>query len=492
MKKTDINLVPDIVNPSPDYYCTWQTQLYASCDGKPVAQRSLMGEQGMFDKEKPFGWAYFYPEARKDLIFVMDDSWDVPKGTENRPLCGSLQLDKEKFPESTKDCDNATALKRLTDRIKALGWKGLGGWVCAQEAITEPDKDSPDYRITRLKEADFAGFSYWKVDWGAKSRFADYRKEMTKLGKRYAPNLIIEHAMLKEIIPCSDVFRTYDVPAIMSIPMTMEKLKNFGNADKTEAGLTGLINCEDEVYIAAAAGYTMGIMRHPYAGAFVNGKPDMSFPAVHRNLKTKITEITRAVNWHKLSPAFGEYGADFHIDRAELTDYWTLENRNAEFESWWYDEPYFKQFIDGDTVTKSAPARISRGCPLPEITADKNGNVPFAVAAKNPNGAFSIATLGRTVNRDYFIPRCKVTADATDADTIGVFGEYESLTIRTQKAFKQVLMQDLAGEKAYDITEKVVFENNALTIPGDLIHKIGTSAQPEGDTSEPGVVLKLL
>ena len=36
MKKTDINLIPDITNPSPDYYCTWQTQLYASCDGKPV------------------------------------------------------------------------------------------------------------------------------------------------------------------------------------------------------------------------------------------------------------------------------------------------------------------------------------------------------------------------------------------------------------------------------------------------------------------------
>ena len=492
MKKTTTNLIPDIVNPSPDYYCTWQTQLYATCDGKPEGQRSAMGEQGMFSEEKPYNWTSFYPEARKDLFFVMDDSWDVPKGTKDRPFCGSLQLDKEKFPESTKNCDNATALKRLTDRVKKLGWKGLGGWVCAQESITESDKDSPDYRITRLKEADFAGFSYWKVDWGAKSRFADYRKEMTKLGKQYAPNLLIEHAMLKEIIPCSDVFRTYDVPAIMSIPMTMEKLKNFGNADKTESGFTGLINCEDEVYIAAAAGYTMGIMRHPYAGAFVNGKPDMSFPAVHRNLKTKITEITRAVRWHRIAPAFGEYGAPFYVDKTELTDYWTLENRDAEFESWWYDEPYFKQFIDGDTITKKAPARIARGCPLPEITADKKSNVPFVVAAKNPNGAFSVATLGRTLNRDYFIPRCKVTADATDAEMIGIFGEYETLILRTKKACKQVLMQDLAGDKAYDITEQVTFENNTLAIPGDLIHKIGTSAQPEGDTSEPGVVLKLI
>ena len=27
MKKIDMNLIPDTVNMSPDYYCTWQTQL---------------------------------------------------------------------------------------------------------------------------------------------------------------------------------------------------------------------------------------------------------------------------------------------------------------------------------------------------------------------------------------------------------------------------------------------------------------------------------
>ena len=38
-EKTTVNLVPDTVNPTPDYYCTWQTQLYATNDGKPAEQR---------------------------------------------------------------------------------------------------------------------------------------------------------------------------------------------------------------------------------------------------------------------------------------------------------------------------------------------------------------------------------------------------------------------------------------------------------------------
>lgn len=64
MKKTNINLIPDCVNPSSDYYCTWQTQLYATCDGKPKGQRAVIGEKALFDNEKPFGWAHFYEKAR--------------------------------------------------------------------------------------------------------------------------------------------------------------------------------------------------------------------------------------------------------------------------------------------------------------------------------------------------------------------------------------------------------------------------------------------
>lgn len=97
MKKTNENLIPCRINPSPDYYCTWQTQLYVTNGGTPEEQRALIGEKTLFDEEKPYGWAYFYKEAQSDLFIVMDDSWDVPL-QDDSTYYGSLILNHEKFP----------------------------------------------------------------------------------------------------------------------------------------------------------------------------------------------------------------------------------------------------------------------------------------------------------------------------------------------------------------------------------------------------------
>ena len=97
LKLTEKNIIPETENITPDYYCTWQTQLYATSDGKPRRQRAVICEKSLFNKEKPYGWAYFYENARKDLFIVMDDSWDVP--VEDDPkYYGSLVLNKEKLP----------------------------------------------------------------------------------------------------------------------------------------------------------------------------------------------------------------------------------------------------------------------------------------------------------------------------------------------------------------------------------------------------------
>lgn len=291
-----------------------------------------------------------------------------------------------------------------------------------------------------------------------------------------------------------DVFRTYDVPAIMSIPMTMKKLHEILAYRQIAETAMGLINCEDEVYIAAAGGFTMGIMRHPYSGAFIDGREDMSFPTVHRNLKTKMYEVVRSVRWHRIAPAFGVDG-NVNIDESVLTDYWEIENKNAEIESWWLDLdlPEFNPYVKNDVITISATKQIARRCKMAEVIPDKNGNVPYVVTSKNPNGAFSVLTLGRTLGRVYEIPECNVTINAEGADIIGVFGEYEKLIIKTDlNNIKAVFMQDLADETAYDITDDTIFENEKIIIPGQLIHRIGTMAQPEGDTSEPGVVVKFI
>lgn len=493
IKKTDINLVPDTVNPTPDYYCTWQTQLYSSCDGKPPKQRQEIRESALFDTEKPYGWAYFYPEARADLFLVMDDSWDVPFNGDGGYF-GSLQLNEERFPEATSGSySNAESLKKLTDRIKSLGWKGLGGWVCCQEAdVFSCNVTEEDYWKARINDAAESGFSYWKVDWGRNDWREEFRRMLTDMGHKMAPSLIIEHAMHKDLIPYSDTFRTYDVPGIMSIPMTMYKISELADIPKAEGGYMGLINCEDEAYIAAAGGYAMGIMRHPYRGSFIDGRPDPSFPDLHRNIKTKIAEVTRAARWHRIAPAFSSSPEDTIIDKNELTDTWLFCDREAEMEEWWYNERQLKDNFEGDLLTKKAPARISRCCSLPDVKGDANGNVPFIVAAKNPNGTFSIVTAGRTIGRNYYIPKCDVTIEIGSADTIGVFGEYNTLTLCTSKdSIKRVLMQDLADDCAYDITELVSFSAGKVTLPGELIHDIGTISQPEDDTSEPGVVIRM-
>ncbi len=481
MKK---NLITEKKNTTPDYYCTWQTQLYYSSDGGPVGQRRCLGEEVLFGEKENQGWANFYEDARSDLFFVMDDSWDVPN--ENEPeYYGSLILNREKFPSFVTD-DNAESLKALSDRVRSYGWRGLGGWVCIQECEKYLLGRAPEeYWTERIKWADKAGISYFKVDWGKRSRDADFRKKLTDIGHRYAKELIIEQAMTPESIPCSDVFRTYDVPAIMSIPMTMEKLKNT-LCYEHENGYMGLICCEDEVYVAASLGCTMGVMRHGLIGNLPNGNPDPSFPSLHRNLKTKITEVTRAARFHRMAPAFGANGNETYFSDTVLYDEWLICDQSSEIEAWW-------KYNNGDIIKKSGPAIISRSMKLPTVNPDRNGNIPYVTAAKNPNGTVSVATLGRTLNRDYFIPRCDVEIEAGDSSFLGIFGEYNTLTVKFDYEIGscRIYAQDLADTEAEDITALVTASGKELLIPGELIHRIGTLKNPSGDTSEPGLVIKI-
>lgn len=492
MNKTDINLIPKTKNPSPDYYCTWQTQLYATCDGKPEGQRAVIGEKALFDNQKPFGWANFYEKAREDLFFVMDDSWDVPFENDGS-FYGSLVLNDEKFPSfANKKTSNQKALKMLSDKIKSMGWKGLGGWVCAQKSkAVDFDLPKEEYWKKRILEANEAGISYWKVDWGDDANDFEFRKMLSDLAKKYAPGLIVEQSMTFDVLPFCDTFRTYDVPAVMSVPATIKKLADIFSLNGIK-GEAGIINCEDEVYIAAAGGFSMGVMRHPYSGEFLNGKADMSFPKLGRNLKTKMYEVLRAARWHRIAPAFKGCLNEVKISNEILSDSWRFEDKTAEIEEWWFLHSLVSESLNGDTVVKKAPSQLARDCDFAKAEKDENGDIPYIVTSKNPNGAFSVATLGRTNEREYKIPKCSISINAEDSQIIGVFGEYKSLCINTlHKNIKSVLMQDLASDYAFDITENIRFFDGGFEVLGDFINKIGTLEQPKDDTSEPGVVIKI-
>jgi len=491
------SLVPDTMNQSPDYFCTWQIQLFKCNDAGPQGQRDCMTEQSIFGHEKGGGWAYVHPDARRDLIFLMDDCWDVPIGglKDIAPEYGSQILAPDKFPSFAKEgVSNEQAMKALSDKVKECGWKGLGGWICAQQAPKYIDQDPGEYWKERLQWSDRAGWLYWKIDWGTDIRNYYFRRTLTEMRYKYAPHLFMEQAKINGLIPYSDTFRTYDVFTLMGIPRTLEKL-NVDLRYDAEPGYLGIINCMDEVYIGAALGCAYDVTRHNITGPLPDGRPDPAFPTLHRNLKSRIDEVTRAVRWHRIAPAFSTNGKDTQISEERLEDSWLIVDQPSEIEAWW-------RFKNGDLLQNSAPARFARSLPLPEVKPDQNGDVPYVLCARYPEGAISIGTQGRTRDRKYFTPLSEITLDATAKGcsklrydgVFGIFGDFGTLRIKTNLAKEgiRILAQDIMDDHAEDITDQIQILDRELVISGELIRKIGTACAHEGDVSEPGMILQIV
>jgi hypothetical protein len=483
--QTATSLVPDVPSKAPDYFCTWNVQGYVSSRGATKNNRMEMTEQNMFGDSAYQNWLAFYPKIQKDLIFVMDDAWDIPPTEKSKSgtSFGLCELNQGRFPTFT---GNPTELlKKLVVAVKAKGWKGLGGWICAQEAPIVGEVDVEPYWTERLKAANDAGFVYWKVDWGKKSRDMEWRKMLTQWGHKYAPNLLIEHAFSENPIEFSDVYRTYDVENIIAQPITIQRVADLLKY-KAQADVKGIINCEDEPYIAVGLGCAIGIMRHPFTDQLYNNVNDNVFPPVGRNIKKRLDEVVRGVRWHRIAEPFGVGSTSFSIDTLKLKDYWVLQER----------ETWNRAHKVGDTLRENAPARVSRGLPL-AVVVNPSASQPFVLSSMYPNGAVAVATIGRGLNHEYVTRRVKVEQKINGIDKpIGIFGDYESLTLICPSKIKasdyKVLGQDLAGDTPVEITKEITIKDNRITIPGNVIRKVGLSAATKGDLSDPGLVLKFI
>lgn len=476
------SLVPQAPSKAADYFCTWNIQGYLSSYLSSPAQRGEMTGANMFGSGRFENWVSFYPKIRKDLIFVMDDSWDIPlaENSGNNKYLGLVEVDPTRFPQFTGT--PTERMTKLTQAVKAAGWKGLGGWICAQEAPVAGDVDPKTYWTERLKTANTSGFAYWKVDWGKHERDADWRKMLTQLGRQYAPDLIIEHAVNEHFISIGDAYRTYDVENIIAQPTTIARIAKVLKY-KPEGDAKSIINCEDEPYIAAGLGCAIGVMRHPFIGNLPNGTIDFVFPPVGRNLKLRLDEVVRGVRWHRIALPFGVGPDDYHIDDQNLEDKWRVGYRDT-----WGPAKV------GDTLRASAPARVSRGLALPEVHSNSTSR-PFVLSSKYPNGAIAIATIGRGMGHEYITEKVAVEQLISDLNNpIGIFGDYASLTLVLPKNTSikgyQIWGQDLAGDTPINITKKVIIENNRIILPGDVIRAVGLSAKTKGDVSDPGLVLK--
>ncbi len=477
------SLVPGTPSKAPDYFCTWNLQGYVVNYENSEVTRKVMNEEYVFGQGCFQNWIECFPTIREDLYFVMDDSWDIPQDANKVPnkYLGWVELNEERFPSFH---GNATErLKQFADRVKSKGWKGAGGWICAQKSEMYPDVPEVDYWIERIKAADAAGFDYWKVDWGNNSRDKEWRMMLTEIGKKHAPHLYIEHAMMNEFIAFSDVFRTYDVENVMAQPVTIQRVCDL-LPYKVNGGVKGIINCEDEPYIAVGLGCAIGVMRHPFAGALPDGTPDITFPEAGRNIKKRLDEVVRGVRWHRIAEPFAVDGS-FVIDTARLHDYWILGDR----------ETWLKSRKKGDKMTADAPARVSRGMALPEISGGGEDR-PFVLASKYPNGAVAVATIGRALGREYISKEISITIQVESNDVpIGLFGCFKEVTLvfpsKINGKKQTVYAQDLAGDVPVDITRQVVIKGNRLTIPGSVISRIGLMNASKGDFSDPGLVLRI-
>lgn len=476
-----VNLVPDRASDAPDYMCTWNLQGYVVNYENSDLTREVMTEEYIFGRGKYRNWIGFYDRIREDLYFVMDDSWDIPADCNSKndnPYLGRVELDTTRFPSFTGT--PAERLRGLNDKVRAAGWKGVGGWICAQKSALYADVDEQTYWTERLKAADEAGVGYWKVDWGNEARNREWRRMLTRLGREYAPNLWIEHAMENEYVEFSDVFRTYDVENIIAQPVTIDRVSRLLTFRACE-GAKGIVNCEDEPYIAVGLGCAIGIMRHPMDGNLPCGRQDEAFPPVGHNYKRCLDEVVRAVRWHRIAEPFA-VDADCRIDTTRLVDSWEL----GENETWNRGRRV------GSVLRESAPARISRRMELP-VVDDTTSQRPYVLASRYPNGAVAVAAIGRALGREYVEKPVAVTVSVPDAGApVGLFGHFERVTLDYPSPLgdsSRIYAQDLAGDRAVDITDRVEVTGTQLVVSGEVIREVGLMAATEGDLSAPGLVI---
>jgi hypothetical protein len=123
------------------------------------------------------------------------------------------------------------------------------------------------------------------------------------------------------------------------------------------------------------------------------------------------------------------------------------------------------------------------------------GEKPFVFAARFPNGAVAIGAQERTkAGNAWYMPPCDVTLRVEDAPgPFGVFGSFQSLTLIFDRLIRgrRILAQDLADDRAIDISAMVDISGKTLKLFGTVIDKVGLTRATPGDLSSPGLLISI-
>ena len=525
-KITSVNLVPNQPNSSPDYWCTWGAQNYVVDSFSIKHTLSLGGHSvtaGYLTEKNVFGekgWSESLPDILKqDLILLFDLGWDVPAGQRFESaqwMLGSLMVAEDKFPSCTGTADER--LKKLNELVLDAGWKGTGLWLPShphgdrKDGVIMPDNLVQEYYSEGFNISRDAGIKYWKIDYGFRGEDLKFREMITRMAEESAPGLFIEHGrgggplndeecpwdtknfhkigsyrtwddgkVLQKAVAIagiSHVFRTYDITQQLSVPTTLDRVAQI-LFELSGSGEKVLLNCEDEPYLGAVLGCAIGILRHPGMIEIAGYDYDPL------KFKYRIDEVTRAVRWHRIAPAFGAGLTKNYLDSVMLSDSWIFKPGDG-----------WATWVIGREVIQIAPARVARGMQLPEVACQSAP--PYVICCQHPNGAIAVGTLPRvSSNQKIFYPLADVTIKVEDIhQPIGIFGRFKSLTIHFPDTVglenNRIYGQDLTDDSAIDITKMIELKSGQIVIPGEVIEKIGLSAATDDDLSEPGMVLKFI
>ena len=469
------------------YLCTWGRQSYAASK-MGISGSGSSEMRDALTAESLFGTVNYYhiipKEYRSNLIFLIDDGWDVPLGTSgdgSRSEFGSLEPDPIKFASLGDTAQER--LNEMSKKTKELGYAGLGLWVSPQipgEGWTNAE-EARSYWEERARMSAEAGILYWKVDWGKHQTDTEYRKMITEVCAKYAPNLTVEHAYtqvpftesnpdrnFKEerekavslLTSIGGVFRIYDLSAPFETVCALGRTDQALRAARG-SGVNSYINVESEGYIGAVLGLPVGIMSYD-------------------------TEMQVYLKWQQESPIFGTEQAEYYCSENMLTDTYYFEK---ELFPGWFE-------CANKLLSETAPAIMSRGCSLPRVSTGSNGITPFIAASKNPlTGTFSIGAFSRTIDPNTGINgNVNVSAEVGASDTkIGIFGVFGKLTLTFDEDISgySIYGKDILSDKLRDITGLVSISSNTLTIDGTVIRTVGKEARKTNDSSLPAMMIVL-
>ena len=484
------SLVPSKRSTAPNYWCTWAAQNYlygqnateldlSKLEGPGGGQlaSSLLNEEVILGRR---GWSEIvHQRARDELYLLVDDGWEEGGSA-------TFELDRAKFRRFTGSAQDRLA--GLNDAIRARGWRSLALWC----------RGTPDGQgaAERVRWTQGARIPYLKIDLG------DDTGSLTRARTRQGAPLTLEHVHGEsclsghwkedgrfgaqpwgsariEILRRTDVYRTYDATAILGVPTTLDRATELLLGASGHEEVDALLNVEDEVYIAAVLGCTMGVMRHSLRGLRPGADADLFLPAT-RQLKQRMDEVVRAIRWQRIAPPYAVGEGFVAADKRILTDEW-LFRRGETFDT----------SVVGQRARQGAPARVARNMELPGVSHD--GEPPYVVCAKHPNGAAAIGTFERvSVREQVFQPNADVRWPLGGArGPFGIFGRYRSLTLAHGPSVKvgRILAQDLSGDSPVDVTDEVKRRPSEIVLSGQLIERIGLSNASPNDHSMPGMVL---